>query len=120
MLAFLLAPVIICLVRLLAYTAACHPPISIVGRLVTRRFIIPGYDYVLIAPLCIALTAALGLAVTYVIGPAYYVVTIPCALAAQFIVALNMGPSLRHWHLTGHHRIVYLPFVLNDPKKVRL
>jgi hypothetical protein len=120
MLAFLLAPVIICLVRLLAYTAACHPPISIVGRLVTRRLVIPGYDQVFIAPLCIALTAALGLAVTHLIGPAYYVVTIPCALAAQFIVAFNMGPSFRHWHLTGHHRIVSLSSAINDTRKVRL
>jgi len=43
---------ILSLFRALVYVGPFHPPISLWGRLVNRRFIIPGYDKVFLAPIC--------------------------------------------------------------------
>ena len=58
---FLYVTVIALVVRLLIYTGPFRPPISLRGRIATGRWVIPGYDYVLLAPLCTLLTALVGL-----------------------------------------------------------
>jgi hypothetical protein len=92
------------LARLLIYCAFYWPPISWRGRLFTGRWIIPTYDYVLIAPLLM-------------FGASYYLPrllaeSLPLPLVGAITLALiaaigfNAGPTLRHWQLTGHHRLV--------------
>ena len=106
-------------IRLLVYIGPCRPPISLWGRIMTARWIIPGYDCVFVAPLCTLLVALIGLAVGIVADPAYWgTVVYPLTMAAALIVALNMGPSLARWRLTGHHRIA--PWPVNDPQRVKL
>jgi hypothetical protein len=106
------------LVRLLVYVGACRPPISLWGRIATGRLIIPGYDYVFVAPLCGLLVAAIGAKLAFMADREHESITFPLATAAVLIVALNMGPSFRSWHLTGHHRIV--AWGGKDPNHVKL
>lgn len=90
--------------RLLTYVVGYAPPISLWGRLVTRRWIIPGYDVVFVAPLCALLVPA---AVFYEMMRAGFApdVTGPACVALSLALALGMGPSLERWRLTGRHRI---------------
>jgi hypothetical protein len=104
--------------RAVIYTMQCWSPINLWGRIATRRWIIPGYDYVFVAPLCVLPVAAVGLAMAAFCGPRWAPITYPLASAAVLIVALNMGPSLGEWSLVGHHRIV--PGGINDPQRVKL
>jgi hypothetical protein len=104
--------------RLVAYVANNRPPISLRGRIATGRWILPGYDRVLIAPLCAAMTALVGVEVAALSPPQYRIVIYPLAMAATLIVALNMGPSMKQWQLTGHHRIV--PGGARDPNSAKL
>jgi hypothetical protein len=106
------------LIRLLAYIGPYRPPISFWGRILTGRWIIPGYDYVFLAPLCTLLVALLGWRAALLAGPDHWgIVVYPLATAAVLIVALNMSPSLGQWSLTGHHRIA--PWG-TDPQRVKL
>jgi hypothetical protein len=97
--------------RLAIYCLNHRPPINILGRLLTLRWIIPSYDKVFVAPLGVitlsALTTWLGkqgsALLTFAIDPR---IVISVAIAVTFLVALNVGPSLRSWRLTGNHRIV--------------
>jgi hypothetical protein len=90
--------------RCLIYLSSCRPPISLWGRIMTFRWIIPGYDRALGAPLL----------VPFLIGgifyfghqwhlPLRYVFT--SCIATALLVTLNMGPSLRPWRLTGAYRL---------------
>jgi hypothetical protein len=45
------------LVRLFVYVSECRPPISLLGRVATRRLIIPRYDRVFVAPILTIFTA---------------------------------------------------------------
>ena len=95
------------MVRLLVYSIGYLPPISFKGRLLTGRWIIPGYDQILIAPLCTLLLWILlppMLTMFHVSAPITYSLTCTAMLA----VALNIGPTHQRWRLTGNHRIVFL------------
>jgi hypothetical protein len=93
------------ILRLLIYRPGYAPPINLWGRLLTLRWIIPGYDQVYLGPLCTflipwpVLYAAVrsGLAVEF---------AAPVAAALTLFVALSCKPSLLSWRLTGRHRIV--------------
>jgi len=96
---------IIAIGRLLIYAMAHHPPLSFLGRLATRSFVIPAYDIVLVTPLLVAVT---GL-------PAYFglfLVGVPAAtsfaITAAIIIGLACtgGPRLREWQLTAPCRII--------------
>ena len=104
--------------RLFIYIGQNRPPISFRGRLATGRWILPGLrPGVRGAALHIADgcdRAGSG----DLVGPAYRIITYPLATAAVLIVALNMGPPLKRWRLTGHHRIS--PWGGNDPNRVQL
>jgi hypothetical protein len=90
--------------RWVVYTGQYHPPINLWGRLWTGRLIIPGYDYVAIAPLLLAPSAAIAL---FSMRDADVNPPIACGVATALVLALmiNLQPTLRHWQLTGHHRI---------------
>lgn len=115
---FGLVTLVACVTRLALYVVPCWPPISVWGRIRTGRWIIPGYDYVLIAPLCTLLVAAIASPAASLAGSAYNVITYSLATAIVLMIALNVGPSRRRWYLTGHHRFV--AWGSSDPTRVRL
>jgi hypothetical protein len=106
-----MATVLAILFRLGRYNFAYWPPIGFFGRIFTGRWIIPKYDYVLIAP-------ALIVAADYSL-PRVLAAHLPeetsavIAFTTVIAIALNCGPSLQHWRLTGHHRMV--PTVKREP-----
>jgi hypothetical protein len=91
--------------RTVVYLATCQPPISLWGRIMTGRLIIPGFDRVLAAPL-LATTLGIGIpiaAIRYNLPPQNVV---PACIASVLLVTLTMGPSLNAWRLTGAYRLV--------------
>lgn len=90
--------------RIVIYTTGYASPINIWGRLFTGRWIVPGYDKVFIVPLLVILASTFVPYELWTNGlPAPAVLGI--SLALTLLLALNGGPSLRRWRLTGHHRI---------------
>jgi hypothetical protein len=106
--------------RAFIYMAMYWPPISLLGRIFTRRWIIPGYDYVVLAPLCILLTAIIGGIMINYVGQAYNSITYPLTMAAVCIVAINLGPSLGKWRLTGHYRLIYSNNNTTEQNQIKL
>ena len=93
--------------RLLIYIGPHRPPISLWGRIMTRHWIIPGYDCVLLAPLCMLFVALIGILLGMTVPLLCRAsIVYPLTLAAILMIALNMGPSLGTWLLTGQHRMV--------------
>ena len=103
--------VLLSVMRFLKYCGRHWPPISLLGRLFTGRWIVPGYDYVLIAPL---LTCALSYLLPRLLNN-HLRLPLSAALTASAATAvlLNLGPTLKNWQLTGHHRM--LPLAIRDP-----
>ncbi len=91
--------------RLGIYIGKYHSPITVWGRLCTARLIIPGYDYVFIAPfLASALTAIVVIGMR--LGEVNPPITFGIGAAMALMLTLNLPPSRRRWQLTGHHQIV--------------
>ncbi len=91
--------------RTFPYWLNYRPPISFWGRLLTLRWIIPGYDHILVGPMLIfvaATTLPHLLVGWHVPDLAALAVTLSVVLG----LAANMPPSLEQWRLTGFHRIV--------------
>ena len=90
--------------RVAIYCDGCLPPLSLMGRLVHLRPIIPGYDKVFAAPL---LALAVGVASWYAATwtGAELIVVLAAAIMLNWWILLGMGPSLKAWRLTGNHRI---------------
>ena len=91
--------------RLFLYCWGYLPPLNLVGRLIRFRWIIPGYDRVLVSLL-------VGIAIAYYL-PVWLnelrlsaAQTVGVTMTAFLLVVLNGGPSLLRWRLTGNHRIV--------------
>ena len=90
-------------VRWVAYCATYRPPLTILGRLLTGRLIICGYDVALV-PL-VAGPPLAGLA-------ALLVARLGATASAEFAFGTAVGlayllmspPDLRVWQLTGNHR----------------
>lgn len=102
-LAFLGGSVMCVVGRIANYCAIHWPPISLWGRIWTFRWIIPGYDQVLLAPLCVLLVVVASV-MTCILGAPPGIV-IPLALSLELLITLNMGPTVKRWRLTGNHRI---------------
>lgn len=115
-----LTALVVLLVRLGIYINSNWPPINVAGRFFSRHWIIPGYDCVYLAPLCILLTAFVGWVLAMLVGSPFESISYPLAMAAVLVVALNMGPSLRKWQLTGHHRIGCWNGGINEPNRMKL
>ena len=95
----------VAVLRLLLYIHCQFPPISLLGRLATGRWIIPRYDQVLVGP---AATVLVGMAVWHL--AASVLAPLPLAagigVAAVLTCALGIGPSLRNFRLTAPCRFV--------------
>lgn len=92
-------------IRWAVYCSEYPPPFGFVTRLLTGNFILRRYDHVFIAPM-LALTAAIALPrvlIAFELPPAL-VFSVPAAVAVA--LAIEIGPTLRNWRLTGAHRIV--------------
>jgi hypothetical protein len=91
-------------IRWATYASGFGAPITLRGRLATGRLVIPGYDKIVVAPLCILAAAIawpevagrLGLGVPATIGTG-------CGLLL-FLVA-TLPPALGNWKLTGDHHL---------------
>jgi hypothetical protein len=90
--------------RILIYLYGHLPPISFPGRVALGRWIIPKFDQIFLAPL-------LALLVGWSFPEILALVGIEPILASSLTLSLclftllGMGPSLKAWRLTGHHRI---------------
>ncbi len=97
-------PVSAAIARLKLYTENYHSPMSGWGRLFTLRWIIPTYDRVFVA-------AFLTLAMPWLAGWFIWhfgvnlLLAAPIAIGCAVLIALNMGPTLNEWRLTGNHRV---------------
>lgn len=105
---------IVAMYRMVLYVGGMAAPMGTFARIVTGRLIIPRYDHVLVAPALAWLLAILAPAALYhflPIGPA-------TALAGSAVIvlaaAINVGPTLRSWRLTGAGSYVTPP---NRPAK---
>jgi hypothetical protein len=92
------------LCRFLVYAQGCRPPISFWGRIRTLRLIVPHYDQIFVGPLCSILAGPCVLSLLWN-------TRIPREIAfsagagATVLFALVSPPRLKHWRLTGHHRL---------------
>jgi hypothetical protein len=102
---FVISTFIFAFGRLLMYVSGYQSPISLWGRIRTFRWIIPGYDYVFIAPICTlgAGPATLMFCATRIGLPPD--LALPIATGAVAAVALLAPPRLLRWRLTGRHRL---------------
>ena len=91
-------------IRLLAFKHNRLAPISLLGRLATRRLIIAGHDRVYVAPLAIF---AIGQLIhwTLIALGAPALIAMGVALATSTFLAIEMRPHFADWSLTGHYRI---------------
>ena len=103
--------------RLLLYCLEYHPPISLWGRLWTLRLVIPGYDYVFLAPLATLLLGIAAPAILFALGAPAEIYW-PISLAGLLLAAMNLGPSLAHWRLTGAYRLA--PTMSNQKEYQRI
>jgi hypothetical protein len=97
--------IVIALSRIGWYCQSYRPPISLWGRIWTGRWIIPGYDKVLVPSIAVLVIAVITsrLLERRILEPH---ILLPGAISLALLVLLNSGPSLEEWRLTGLHRIV--------------
>ncbi len=95
---------VLSIVRLGIYADLCRSPISLWGRIRTGRWIIPGYDQIFVAPLCILLTGICFPCVFITLGlkPPYYA---ELTIFLMIYMSLALGPSLKKWLLTGQYHL---------------
>jgi hypothetical protein len=99
-----LLSLLVAMFRSVTYSGVHRPPISLLGRIFTGRLIIPRYDKIYIAPMCILLAGTLlplglrrlGLETVWNLELCFFVI---------FFLAFSLPPSLRRWQLTGAHRV---------------
>jgi hypothetical protein len=114
---FRLVVVLAALARVLMYCSGYSPPISLLGRIFTGRWIIPGYDRVFVAPLC-AIVAGIIAPMLLTRWGLPLGAAIPISASFVLMILLTAGPRLPHWRLTGSHRLV--PSSLNRAEFVKI
>jgi hypothetical protein len=89
-------------VRTMTYIGTYWPPISLLGRICTGRLIIPQYDKVFLAPICVVLA---GTMLPFALAGMSPVWSFELSFFAALFLALSLPPKLRDWRLTGPYRI---------------
>jgi hypothetical protein len=91
-------------IRWATYASAYGAPITFRGRLATGRLVIPGYDKILLAPICLVATGAVlpGLALRFGLGVPG---TIGLGIAVLLFLVATLPPALGEWKLTGNHHL---------------
>lgn len=102
----------ITVIRLKIYLLGTAPPISLLGRITNGYFIIPKYDHVLVAPVCIAIT---GFVTAYFLPttPQYASWVFEGAIFVILCIFMGAGPNLNQWRNLGAFRIVRNKFQEN-------
>ncbi|MCA9081257.1 MAG: hypothetical protein KDA58_11910 [Planctomycetaceae bacterium] len=90
--------------RLFGFLNGHAPPLTLMGRIKTGRLIIPGYDYVFIAPALVLLVSTIG------VGLAHFIPLPPILKASGLLMTIvflvsTTPPDLAEFHYTGNHRI---------------
>jgi hypothetical protein len=93
-------------IRLAVYCNGITPPFSFWSRIVSGRFIVPGFDKVFLTPLAAVLVAILGASIIRRSG-SWYPASEACVISGICFVFFQGGPTLRQWVLTGQHRFRY-------------
>jgi hypothetical protein len=104
--------------RLQTYCLGYASPISLWGRILTLRWIIPGHDQVFLAPMAIVVVAGCG-EVLVLQFPAFVPYIAPAGVTLIFLCAFNLGPSLKRWRLTGNHRLVPASLMARQQSEVQ-
>jgi hypothetical protein len=91
-------------IRLFSYLSFGLPPISIAGRIVTGRLIIPGYDKIFIAPICVALVGFFMPEILMDLGISK-MLSYKISFFIFMMLAFTLPPTLKNWCFTGFHRI---------------
>lgn len=95
--------IVVSLLRVIRYSEY-HPPLSFLGRLANRRWIIPAYDCVFL-PSLYACAPLLILAMLGYCSPNDVIWAAPLVAFAGCTIGLGMRPTLRHWALCGYNRL---------------
>lgn len=92
------------IIRLGVYVGAHKAPTSLLGRLASGRFVVPGYDRIFLAPIfaCLAVWGSFRIVEAAGTGPE---IGSAAVLFAGLACALVLGPSLETFSLTGSHAI---------------
>jgi hypothetical protein len=90
--------------RLLAYCVPFFPPMSVLGRVATGQYVIPGYDKVFVAPIVAALIAYSLPKILMALGVSD-IVAIPVSTALTVWLVVLLPTRWEDWCFTGHHRI---------------
>ncbi len=90
--------------RTLIYAGVHRPPISLLGRIFTGHLIIPKYDKIYIAPICILLVGKLlpVALLRFGLDPVW---NFELSFFLIFLLAFSLPPKLKEWRLTGAYRI---------------
>lgn len=91
-------------VRLVIYLKGTAPPITLFGRLLTGRFVIPKYDRVFLVPLAALIVAWVFPGIGRSLGISHDVLVPICTTTVLLILLLG-GPSLKRWRLTGGYAV---------------
>lgn len=94
-----------------------RPPISLLGRITTRRFIIPQYDKVLIAP-AVGGLAVLVSHVTVRLDPQIGLYCASVLLPFAFSILVFPVPFRRHWKATGLYRVAPPAILEQEVKRI--
>ncbi len=100
LMALLFVCIFVPLFRLSTYATLYRAPISILGRICTGRWIIPGYDVCSVGPFL----SLVGAIAVYALTPRE--ISPSLAITTSLLLALITPPGLAQWRLTGKHRIV--------------
>lgn len=90
--------------RMGIYMWGHNPPINLMGRLFTARWVIPRYDVLFAAPI-LAVAAGSALCLMLVeLGWSWWSAT-PPGITATLFLAFYLGPNLDRWRLTAPARL---------------
>jgi hypothetical protein len=105
---YLIPCVVSFLARVGVYCAYYRNPLGLFGRIFPGPPIVPRYDKVFLVPLGLVLFAvAAPLVLTYL--HVNFALLLAVSLTLVLSLAMNGKPTLKHWALTGGHRIAAIP-----------
>lgn len=93
------------LLRLTSYVGSVRAPLSLWGRVWNRRYILPGYDEIVLVPLLLVVSgAAMSIVGLRASLPLEWFLAV--TTASLLLLATGIGPTLEEWRLTsrGHLR----------------
>ncbi len=107
LLVMIIQAVVLLVIRTILYFSGTLPPISLIGRIITKNWIIPRYDKALIAPLLTLIITTSGILITYKIGTTHNAGAIILAATTflVWLITLKMPPGLEEWRFTGCYRV---------------